>query len=170
MPGLGQAMIDIIAGTGYVEGMSPEWFLSLDHGFDIGHGPTPTAWIGEVGAVVGQNGVDLVRDCLDQAPQEVGRDTPRGLLMQLGEGELRGSVDSDEEIKPSHRSANLGDVDVEVSDRIDLELTLYTLAILDVRKPRERLLASAEKRYVAAMKEVEKRMASRAAKPVSPNN
>jgi hypothetical protein len=90
--------------------------------------------------------------------------------MQLGEGELRGSVDSDEEIKPSHRSANLGDVDVEVSDRIGLELTLYTLAILDVRKPRERLLASAEKRYVAAMKEVEKRMASRAAKPVSPNN
>jgi hypothetical protein len=52
MPGLGQAMIDIIVGTGYVEGMSPEWFLSLDHGFDIGHGPTLTAWIGEVGTVV----------------------------------------------------------------------------------------------------------------------
>jgi len=34
----------------------------------------------------------------------------------------------------------------------------------------ERLLASAEKRYVAAMKELEKRRASRAAKPVSPNN
>jgi hypothetical protein len=34
----------------------------------------------------------------------------------------------------------------------------------------ERLLASAEKRYAAAMKELEKRRASRAAKPVSPNN
>ena len=50
-------------------------------------------------------------------------------------GELRGSIDSDEEIKPSHRSANLGDVDVEVSDRIILEFAPYTLAILDVGKP-----------------------------------
>jgi hypothetical protein len=45
------------------------------------------------------------------------------------------SADSDEEIKPSHRSANLGDVDVKVSDRITLELALYTLAILHVGKP-----------------------------------
>ena len=135
--GLGQAMIDIIAGAGYVEGMSPEWFLSLDHGFDIGHSPTLTAWIGEVGPVVRQNSVDLVRDCLDQVPQEVGRDTPGGFLVQLGEGELRGSVDSDEEIKPSHGSTNLGDVDVKVSDRISLELALYTLAILHVGKPRD---------------------------------
>jgi hypothetical protein len=68
-------MIDIATGAGHVEGMSPKWFLSLDHGFDIGHSPTLTAWIGEVGAVVRQNGVDLVRDCLDQVPQEVGCDT-----------------------------------------------------------------------------------------------
>jgi hypothetical protein len=27
-------MIDIVAGAGHVEGMSPEWFLSFDHGFD----------------------------------------------------------------------------------------------------------------------------------------
>jgi hypothetical protein len=106
--------------------------ISVDHGFDIGHSPTLTAWTGEVGAVVRQNGVDLVRDCLDQVPQEVGCDTPRGFLVQLGEGELRGSIDSDEEIKPSHRSANLGDVDVEVSDRIILEFAPYTLAILHV--------------------------------------
>jgi hypothetical protein len=32
------------------------------------HGPALTAWIGDVGAVVSQNGVDLVRDCLDQVP------------------------------------------------------------------------------------------------------
>ena len=30
MLGLGQAMIDIIASAGHVEGMSPEWFLSLE--------------------------------------------------------------------------------------------------------------------------------------------
>jgi hypothetical protein len=133
MLGLSQAMIDIIAGAS--QGMSPEWFLSFDQGFDVGHSPTLTAWISEVGAVVRQNGVDLVRDCLDQVPQEVGRDTPRGFLMQLGEGELRSSVDSYEEIRPSHRSANLGDVDMEESDRMSLELALYTLAIRHVGKP-----------------------------------
>jgi len=132
MLGLGQAMIDIVAGAGHVEGVSPEWFLSFDHGVDIGHSPTPTAWIGEVGAVVRQNGVDLVGDCLDQVPQEVGCDTPRSFLVQLHESELRGSIDGDEEIEPSHRSANLGDIDVEVSDRITLELAPCTLAILHV--------------------------------------
>jgi hypothetical protein len=33
MLGLSQAMIDI--GTGHVESMGPEWFLSFDHGFDM---------------------------------------------------------------------------------------------------------------------------------------
>ena len=69
MLGLSQAMIDIVAGAGHVEGVSPERLLSFDHGF-------------EVGAVVRQNGVNLVRDCLDQVPQEVGCDTPRGFLVQ----------------------------------------------------------------------------------------
>jgi hypothetical protein len=54
---------------------------------------------------------------------------------KLSEGELRGSIDSDEEIKPTHRSANLGNVDVEVSDRITLKLAPYTFAILHVGKP-----------------------------------
>lgn len=61
MLGLGQAMIGIIAGAGHFEGMSPEWLLPLDHGFDIGHSPTLTAWIGEMGAVVRQNGVNLCK-------------------------------------------------------------------------------------------------------------
>jgi hypothetical protein len=51
--------------------------------------------------------------------------------VQLGEGALRGSIDCDEEIKPSHRGANLGDVDVEVSE-IAFELAPYALAILHV--------------------------------------
>jgi hypothetical protein len=28
-----QAMIDIVAGAGHVEGLSPEWFLSFDCAF-----------------------------------------------------------------------------------------------------------------------------------------
>ena len=90
MPGLGQAMIEIVAGAGHVEGVSPERLLS----FDMASGVQPSPWDREVGAVVRQHCVDLVRDGFDQVPQEVGGDTPRGLLVQLNEGELRRSIDA----------------------------------------------------------------------------
>ena len=48
----------------------------------------------------------------------------RGLLMQLDEGELRSPVDGDEQIELTLCGPDLGDVDVEVADRIDLELAL----------------------------------------------
>jgi hypothetical protein len=31
MLGLSQAVIDIVAGAGHFEGISPEWFLSFNH-------------------------------------------------------------------------------------------------------------------------------------------
>jgi hypothetical protein len=51
-------------------------------------------------------------------------DAPRGLLVQLGEGELRGPVTGDEEIEPALCGTDFSDVDVEVADRVDLELAL----------------------------------------------
>ena len=53
--------------------------------------------------------------------------------MQLGVGELRCSIDGDEQIEPTLLSANLGNVDMEVTDRIDLELALGDLAVLYLR-------------------------------------
>ncbi len=47
--------------------------------------------------------------------------------MELDEGELRGAVDPDVEVKLAFFGADLGDVDVEVADRIDLELLLSRL-------------------------------------------
>jgi hypothetical protein len=44
--------------------------------------------------------------------------------MQLGKGELGGPIDGDEEIEPALGGADFGDVDVRVTDRIDLELAL----------------------------------------------
>src|ERR1700757_2730920 len=61
--------------------------------------------------------------------------SPRSSMVQLGEGELRGPIDGDEEVEPALGGADFGDVDVEVADRIGLELTLYALAVLDIRKP-----------------------------------
>lgn len=68
---------------------------------------------------------------------EIGRDPQCRLLVQLGEGELRGPIDGDEEIEPALRGADLGDVNVEVAERVGLELALYALAVLDVRQPRD---------------------------------
>ena len=57
--------------------------------------------------------------------------------MQLGEGELRSSVDGYEEVEPSFLGADLGDINVEVADGIGLELTLPGLAVFDTRQPRD---------------------------------
>ena len=51
VPGLGKAVIDVVASAGRDEGMGPEGFLSLDLLLDIGCGPTLIAWVGEVDAV-----------------------------------------------------------------------------------------------------------------------
>jgi len=135
--GLGQTMIDVVASTRHLEGGSPEWLAALKHAFDIGNRPTLALGISEVGPVVGEHGMDLIGDRFDEVQQEVGRDPPCGLLVQLGEGELRGPIDGDEEIEPALRGAYFGDVDVEVADRVGLELALYALAVLDVRESRD---------------------------------
>jgi hypothetical protein len=52
--------------------------------------------------------MDLVRDGGDQAAQEVPRGATRHLLVHLDEGELRRSVDGDEQVELALRSSNLG--------------------------------------------------------------
>ena len=47
------------------------------------------------------------------------------------------SVDGYEEVEPSLLGANFGDIDVEVTDGIGLELALPGLAVFDVRQPRD---------------------------------
>ena len=84
MFGLGKTMIDVVASTSHLEGRSPEWLAALKHAFDIGDRPTLALGIGEVGPIVGQHGMDLVGDRFDEVQQEVSRDPPCVLLVQLG--------------------------------------------------------------------------------------
>ena len=52
-----------------------------------------------------------------------------------GEGELGGPVDGHEEIELAFLGAHLGDVDVEVADRVALERLLGRLVAVDLRQP-----------------------------------
>jgi hypothetical protein len=90
---------------------------------------------GEVGSVVGEDGVDLVRDGGDQAAQEVPRRTARHLLMQLDEGELRGSVDCDQQVELALRGSDFGDVEMKIADWIGLEFALGGGFAFDLREP-----------------------------------
>jgi hypothetical protein len=65
--------------------------------------------------------VDAVGHGLDEGVQEVGRDPAGGLLVQPGEGELAGAVDGHEQVQLALLGADLGDVEVEVAERVGLE-------------------------------------------------
>ena len=77
-----------------------------------------------MGSVVGKDRVDLVRDGLNQPTQEVCGVAPRDRLAEFDKGELRGPVDGDKEIELALGGSNLRDVDMEIADRIGLELPL----------------------------------------------
>ena len=85
----------------------------------------------------------LVRHRRDEVPQEVSRHAGGGLFVQLDEGELGGSVDRDEQVKLALFGANLGDVDVEVADRVALELPLGGLLAFDPGQPRNAMALQA---------------------------
>jgi hypothetical protein len=71
--------------------------------------------------------VHLVRHGLDERAQEVAGDPGGHLLVQFHKGKLGRAINRNQQIEPSLLSAHFGDVDVEVADRIGLELLLGRL-------------------------------------------
>lgn len=78
--------------------------------------------------------MDLVGHGFDQSVQELGDYPCRRLLMQLGEGELRGSVDRREHVHLALGRSHFGNVDVEIADRIALELPFGLLVAVPVQQ------------------------------------
>ena len=76
--------------------------------------------------------MDPVGNRRDEVEQESAETRPRGLLVQLGEGELRGPIDGDEQVELALLGADLRDIDVEVAERISLELALTRGGALDL--------------------------------------
>ncbi len=58
---------------------------------------------------------------IERELQEIARDPPRRLLMQLDEGELGRAIDGDEQVEPALRRVDLGQIDVEVAERVGFE-------------------------------------------------
>jgi hypothetical protein len=56
--------------------------------------------------------------------QEVGGGPARHLLVQFDEGELRRPIDRDDGMEPALSGSHLGDVDMEIADRISIQLAL----------------------------------------------
>jgi hypothetical protein len=87
-----------------------------------------------VSSIVGEDGVDLIRDGGDQPAQGVAGGAARHLLMLLNESELRGSIDCDKQVELAFGGSNLCDVDMEITDRIGLELAFRRGFAFDLRE------------------------------------
>ena len=87
--------------------------------------------------------MDLVRDGLDQPTQEVCGVAPGDRLAEFDKGELRGPVDGDEEVEFAFGGSNLGNIDMEIADRIGLELSLGRGFPFNLGQPRDSMALQA---------------------------
>ena len=116
-------MFDAVQQTDPVKGMAAEagrWPFAVP------------GQVGELDTVVGQHGVDAVRNGCNERFKK-GRSGPHvGLFDEFNHGELRGSVDGHEQVELAFGGSDLGQVDVEEADRIGIELLPPGLVTLDI--------------------------------------
>jgi hypothetical protein len=127
-------MFDVEIGTCRIKGVATEENTLGLHRLDVCGRPAIAGGVSEVRAVVCQNGVDSVRNGINQVTEEVGCNSTRRLPVQLDESELRGPVNGDQKIELALSGLHLGDVDMEEADRIRLELLLRDFLASDVRQ------------------------------------
>lgn len=107
--GFGQPMLDSVFPTDATE--------------DVREGqPGVTLELGELHAVVGEDGVDLVGHRPNQCFQEASGDQFRRSAIDAREDQLGCAVHSDIEVGLAILVAKFGDIDVEVADLVVLEL------------------------------------------------
>src|SRR6201987_1980266 len=122
----GQPVVDAMPKTDPVKRMAAKagrWSLAI------------LRQIGELDAVVGEQGVDAIRNSRDQSFEESRRSLHVGTFDQLHESKLRGAVDGHKEIELALRSPHFRQIDVGVADRIALELLPSRLAAFHFRQP-----------------------------------
>src|ERR1700683_1934418 len=85
----------------------------------------------------------FIGDGGEQATQEISGGPPRDFLMQFDEGELRRPVDGDDEMELALSGSDLGEVDMEIADRIGLELVFRRSFAFDLRQSRDSMALEA---------------------------
>ncbi len=137
MPWLGEPVIDIVLYTGELEARRAEQLAGGDGALDLLDRGAWVLGVGEVDAVVGEHRVHLVWHRGDEMPEEVCGDPGGCLLVQLDESELGGAIDGYQQVEAPLLGADLGDVDVEVAERVALELTPDGRVAVDVGQLRD---------------------------------
>jgi hypothetical protein len=126
MVGLGQTVVDPITKTDAIEGMSTPSSRKSS---------TVLRQIGELDSVVGEHGVDAVRNGFDERFEEARGRLHIGLFNKFDHSELRGPVDGHEEVELAFGRSHLGQVDMEEADRIAVELLPPGLVSLHLWQP-----------------------------------
>ncbi len=113
MIGFGESVFDPMKETEPVEWMTTE----------AGGWPLPVLrQIGKLDAVVGEHGVDAIRNCFHEGFEERGGRSHISSFDEFNDDELRGAVDGHEQIELTLGGSHLCQVDVEEADRIGVEL------------------------------------------------
>ncbi len=135
MTRLGEAVLDIEVGAGQFEGMAAERQLLYPHLLDVLGRPAVAGRVGKVRTIVSEHRVDPVRHGCGQVPQEVAGNPAGGLLVQFDERELGRPVDRYQQVELALLGPHLGQIDVEVADRVLLELLSGRLVAIDLGQP-----------------------------------
>jgi hypothetical protein len=122
---LGQPMFDAIFSAALIEHMR---HVSCGRAIRVARRES------ELDPIVGEDRVDLIGNSRDQSFEEGRGRVPSCLLDQLDEGELAGSINSYIEVELAFGGLDRSDVDVEIANRINIELFLRTLATFDLRQ------------------------------------
>lgn len=97
-------------------------------------GVSVTPLVGELHAIVGQDCMDAIGHGFQQVFQELPRRSSVSLVDQLGDRELAGAVDADEQVELAFGGLHLRDIHVEETDWVTLEALAPGLIALDVRQ------------------------------------
>ncbi len=118
---LGELVFDVVGLADYVEA-----HLARPGGVAV------AGLLGELDAIIGQNRMDPVGYGFEQVFEELPCCSPVSLVDQLGDRELAGAVDRDEQIELAFGSLHLGNIHVEEADRVTFEALTLGLVPLDV--------------------------------------
>jgi len=137
--GLGHPVLDAAGAADLIEAVDA-----------VASGPAiPVArQIGELDSVVGEHGVDSIRNGFDECFEEGSCRLHIGLVNEFDHSELRGPVDGHEEVELALGRSYFGQIDMEEADRIAVKHVLPGLVTLDLRQPADAvtLIAAMQRR------------------------